>query len=391
MREKLQRVFNHKTLAGIASGAIIVLTYLLLQNFSAVAALFSRFFQILSPFTLGIIIAYLMNLLLRPIERYVLSFISLPKLRRLLSVLLTLIVFIALFVSLIYAIVPQLVQSISQLISATQKYLAATESVIGDLAIRLSIPVETLENLFGNWSEIVNSLIEWGKNALPDVLNFSLRFGSSLVNILIALFVSLYILIGKESLIRSFKMLLQAMFSQKQFNSLLAVAAKSDRVFTKYIVGTFLDSAAVGIICFIAMVALKIPYPLLISVFIGITNIIPNFGPFIGAVPSTLIILMEDPIKALYFVIFIFILQTIEGNFIAPNIIGDVTGLSALWVLVAIVVGGAFWGVAGMVFGVPVFAVGYNLLSEYIALRLYKKGYDTDGNKIEKKKQQQKN
>ena len=162
----------------------------------------------------------------------------------------------------------------------------------------------------------------------------------------------------------------------------LTVCRNANRVFNGFIYGKLIDSAIIGVLCFILMSLFKMPFALLISVVVGVTNVIPFFGPFIGAIPSVMILLMVDPIVAIEFGVLILILQQFDGNILGPKILGDSTGLSAIWVLVAIIVGGGLFGFVGMVIGVPTFAVLYSLTSDLLARRLKAKGIDKDGNPL---------
>ena len=164
--------------------------------------------------------------------------------------------------------------------------------------------------------------------------------------------------------------------------SVLEVCYHANRVFGGFIIGKIIDSSIIGVLCFVCMTLLRLPFAVLISVIVGVTNIIPFFGPFIGAVPSILILLIVDPIAALKFAVFVLLLQQFDGNILGPKILGDSTGLSALWVLVAIIVSGGLFGFAGMVVGVPVFAVLYALASSFFARRLREKGIDEEGNPL---------
>lgn len=164
--------------------------------------------------------------------------------------------------------------------------------------------------------------------------------------------------------------------------SVLEVCSRANRVFGGFIIGKIIDSSIIGVLCFVCMTLLRLPFAVLISVIVGVTNIIPFFGPFIGAVPSILILLIVDPIAALKFAVLVLLLQQFDGNILGPKILGDSSGLSALWVLVAIIVSGGLFGFAGMVVGVPVFAVLYALASSFFARRLREKGIDEEGNPL---------
>lgn len=199
-----------------------------------------------------------------------------------------------------------------------------------------------------------------------------------LKNILIGLIVMVYLLNIKETFATQGKKVMYGIFPVRTANRVIEKVRYTHQVFGGFIIGKLLDSLIIGIICFICTNFMKMPYALLISVIIGVTNIIPFFGPFIGAVPTTILILLVNPMKALYFVIFVFLLQQFDGNILGPKILGDSTGISSFWVLFSILLFGGVFGFVGMIIGVPTFAVIYNLFSEWISYRLSRKELSTD-------------
>lgn len=385
MKNRLRPYMTRRILSYIAAGVIIIVFYLLLTNWSGVWGVVSRFLSIIAPFTTGVMLAYLLNLLMRPIEKFVFGWIkNRKKLRRLLAVFLTIILFIAIVGALLYLLLPQLIESITVLVTSLQHYLEQTDSVIDDIVGFTGIPKELLESVFGTWAEILDGVITWATDvAAPALLGFSIRFGSGLVNFVIALFTSIYILIDKERLTRQAKLVVRAFSSEERYNRVIYVARRSNSIFSRYFGGMIVDSMIVGLVCFVGMTIFGFPYAAMISALVGVTNLIPTFGPFIGAIPSALIILMSGkPIMALWFLVFIIVLQQLDANLLMPHIVGDVTGLSALWVLFGLWVSGALFGFTGLVFGVPVFAALYFFAGERVKKVLLQKGYDTDGNEI---------
>ena len=192
-------------------------------------------------------------------------------------------------------------------------------------------------------------------------------------DLLVGIIVSIYFLATKERCAAHSRKLVCGLFSRENARWVFRGAHKVDRIFSGFVRGKLLDSLIIGIICFVGCSILKFPYTPLVSVFVGITNVIPFFGPFLGAIPSTILILLASPRKALYFVLFVLALQQLDGNFIGPKILGDKTGLPSLWVIIAILVGGSFFGLAGMFFGVPVCACLYSAVTFFLDVRLRKK------------------
>jgi len=191
------------------------------------------------------------------------------------------------------------------------------------------------------------------------ITNSVLSVGKFIVNIIIGMFVSVYVLISKETFKAQAKKLVCGIFIPKYSNIILEISRKSADIFYGFIIGKIIDSIIIGIICYIGCLIMSMPYPLLVSVIVGVTNIVPVFGPYIGAVPTVIIIFLTEPMQGIYFLIFILILQQIDGNLIGPKILGDSTGISSFWVVFAVVVGAGFFGVGGMIIAVPIVAIVY--------------------------------
>ena len=245
---------------------------------------------------------------------------------------------------------------------------------------------------------IVTSLINQYSNELEDYLNSKLvpqlnviltRFSSSIFssmlgllvtawNLLIGLIISVYLLVSKESFAGQSKKIIYAIWEEETANKLISNIRFVNATFGGFINGKLVDSLIIGLICFIGMTLLQLPYPLLISVIVGITNIIPFFGPYLGAIPSIVLILMVNPKQALYFAIFVLILQQFDGNFLGPKILGNKTGLSSFWVIFSITLFGGYWGILGMAIGVPVFAVIYAGIKALVNQQLVKRGFSTN-------------
>ena len=206
---------------------------------------------------------------------------------------------------------------------------------------------------------------------------------NGVVTTLTAIIASIYMLSGKPQLLRRIKKLIYAIFPAKGVDRILSVSGKANQIFVRFINGKLLDSAIIGVLCFAVTSIFRIPYAILISVIVGVTNVIPFFGPIIGAVPCIMILIMVDPWAALRFGVLVVSLQQFDGNILGPKILGDSTGLSALWVLVSIIVGGGLFGFPGMLLGVPTFAVIYSLVREWTDARLSLIGIDEEGRPLD--------
>ena len=228
-----------------------------------------------------------------------------------------------------------------------------------------------------------NDMLTWATNTLVPKAQQIVEYLSGgvmsilawIMDLVVGIIVSVYLLATKERTVAHARKIICGLLSPRKTLWFFRGVRRIDEVFSGFVRGKLLDSLIIGIICFICCQLLRFPYTPLISVIVGVTNVIPFFGPFLGAVPSTFLILLVSPIQALYFVIFVLILQQVDGNIIGPAILGDKTGLSSMWVITAILVGGSFFGVAGMFFGVPVFACVYSLVNFVVRQRLKKRGY----------------
>lgn len=372
--------------------------YYLLFHMNNVRAGFRTFTKTCMPIIDGLVLAYLMTPLVKHMERD--FFIPLckrlnlntesaktKKRMRLLSALITVIFVFVLLYLLCASIIPQLIVSIQNIALQLPVYATNLQDWIQKL-------FENNDDLAG----IVTSLINQYSNELEDYLNSKLvpqlnviltRFSSSIFssmlgllvtawNLLIGLIISVYLLVSKESFAGQSKKIIYAIWEEETANKLISNIRFVNATFGGFINGKLVDSLIIGLICFIGMTLLQLPYPLLISVIVGITNIIPFFGPYLGAIPSIVLILMVNPKQALYFAIFVLILQQFDGNFLGPKILGNKTGLSSFWVIFSITLFGGYWGILGMAIGVPVFAVIYAGIKALVNQQLVKRGFSTN-------------
>lgn len=280
-------------------------------------------------------------------------------------------------------VIPQLILSIQNIITQFPTYInnlvILTERLLAD-----NPEVESyIEGLLATYSKDLDSFLE--KNALP-TLNTLIRSASmslisalkSLYNLIIGLIISLYVLSGKEKFASQAKKICYALFERHTANQIIRAFRFTNKAFIGFLGGKIVDSAIIGLLCFSGTSVMNMPYPVLISVIVGVTNIIPFFGPYIGAIPSALLILMTDPKKCIAFIIFILALQQLDGNVIGPKILGESTGLSGFWVIFSITLFGGLWGIAGMIVGVPLFAVLYAGVNYMINKFLKKKVLSID-------------
>ena len=350
------------------SGIIIVLFFFILNNLGIVTVKIKEIFGILMPFIWGIILAFLLSSIANKIELFLLKTKLKNKSRRLLAVFSALFVMFLAITLFLLVLVPQIIMSASRLASSMSGYIISASNWINDLAIEYGITKEVVDYFLlysKDMEKIINIILGWFQTNITSIMHLTFATISGVGSFVIGIIIAVYMLIDKEHLFRQFNKLGRAFLKDDAVYFIKDVIFLSIEKFNNFIIGKLIDSVIIGIICFIAMNVMKLDYSILISFVIGVTNIIPVFGPFIGAVPCAFILLIVDPIQALWFVIMIIILQQIDGNIIGPSILGDSMGLSSMWIMFAIIVGGGFFGVVGMFLGVPTFSVIYHLLREY--------------------------
>ena len=359
----------------IAWSLVALVVVLLLSSFNKFLDPIRKFNAIMAPVYIGLVIAYICNPILRFFERKV--FYKLKRtMNRAFSMLMTYIFVFALIAGVVWLIVPQLSASINDFQVNGTAYIDRVLRTVNDFIYSLPFQFSTDGDLI-SLEKILNWAINLVKNLDLVTLIITPTF-TFLKNLLVAIFISIYVLLAKDRLIAGCRRIGAAFFSEK--NDLMAghYIKEANEKFGGFLVGKMVDSLIVGITCAIFFTIFKIPYPILIAVIIGVTDFIPFFGPFIGAIPSAIIIFIADPPKALLFVILILVVQQIDGNLLAPLILGEHTGLSSLGVLIAITVMGGFFGFIGMLIGVPVFALILTILDDIIKHRLQAKGRPAD-------------
>ena len=364
-----------------------IVVFFVVYRFQGIGDLMHRLGEILAPFIYGGIVAYLLRPMCNFFEQSLET--TLPRKAKKaaapLAVALSLLTGIFLVYMLIIMIAPQLYESIRSLwLSIPAKingFLQWATEKFGDEEI-----IARILTLFDTNSEAIYEQLEtWGKNLISPYLSGISSIVSGvgtglfkifkfLYNLLIGLIVACYLLASRKRFARQSVMVVRSLLKPRWADLFLNEVAFVDRMFGGFIDGKLLDSAIIGVLCYIGCTLFRFPNALLVSTFVGITNVIPFFGPFIGAIPSTLLIMIENPIKGLWFIVFVLALQQLDGNVIGPKILGDRTGLSSFWVLFAIVLCGGLWGVAGMVICVPMFAVLYDIAKKLVRRGLSSKG-----------------
>ena len=359
-------------------GACIAL-YLTLNNLGYFLGKIGVFIGIVSPFAGGIVIAYVLDPMVKFFHT---KLFKEKKKTRGFAILLAYLVAILLLVLLAWLVIPQIVDSIAMLFTNFPSYIQSVQDMLGMAQERFGVDLSSATKVLDDSEAMVKEIYSMASAAMPQIVASIGSVASNFVAIFTSIAASIYMLADKEHLLHQLRTLAHAFLPEKAAENTLRICHYANVNFTGFFVGKIIDSAIIGVITFVAMAILRLDFALLISVFIGITNIIPVFGPFIGAIPSIFILLLVDPIQAVIFGVLILVIQQVDGNFIGPKILGSSIGISALWILFSIVVGGDLFGLVGMVVGVPLFATFYGLARDFVHYMLDKRGLDSEGNHV---------
>ena len=362
-------------LAGFGAISLSILFFFLIYRFQGFGDAISKLTGILMPFIYGAVIAYLLKPVCNCVENFLRRLLpeKMGTAANMLAVTISLLFGILVVYALIMMIVPQLITSVTTLYYTARNNLndfvdwASHQEIIASNQKLLDFIETSYDNLQDMLDNIVRTkLVPSMQSLLSGAALGVMSFVTFLKNIVIGVIVSVYLLASRKKFGQQCKMILYSLIKPRWADIILEEILYADKMFGGFINGKILDSAIIGVLCYIACLIFKFPSALLVSVIIGVTNVIPFFGPFIGAIPATLLILIQNPIKALWFVLFVLVLQQVDGNIIGPKILGNTTGLSSFWVLFAILLFGGLWGFVGMIIGVPLFAVIYDVLKKFV-------------------------
>lgn len=387
---KLRQQFNKGMTAFIVIVTCMLFFFALLRV-DEISEVVRLIVHILKPVIYGLGIAYLLNPIVKFIERYLEPMLKkqFPKLKKTdrisrgIGIFCAVLIMLAIITALFNMLIPELYRSIRDMVLTVPSQinealihitaLTSGNSAIGQIVTQA---LKEATDFLQNWmrTDLLNQVNIVMSNLTEGVINVV----TELLNAIIGIIVSVYVLFSKEKFFMQSKKIIYAMFKPGQANMILHLTTKSNSIFGGFIIGKIIDSAIIGVLCFMGLSVLHMPYTLLVSVVVGVTNVIPFFGPYIGAIPSAILIMLSDPRMGIYFIIFIIILQQLDGNVIGPKILGDSTGLSAFWVLFSILLGGGLFGVVGMILGVPTFAVLYYVVNMIVNHQLEKRHLPTE-------------
>ena len=379
----------------IVAAVLIIIFYFCVQRYQGLLAGLSTLSMIFQPIIIGLVMAFLMNPIMKFLEEKLLPLFlkktknerrTKQRIRALTSVIALLLLLSIVF--LFFAVVaPIFVETLNDLVRNVNEKVYNVLDWANDITkgrfekqILGAKDDEKITYAINTAVSFIRSYFDLGEQ--EQVVNMVTRLGISIgrtvFNFFIGIVVSVYTLMSKEKFKAQIKKLLYGIFDPNWANVFVRIGRKTDDVFYGFIIGKIIDSIIIGVICYISMLIMQMPYAVLCSVIIGITNIIPVFGPYIGAVPTVIIIFVNNPMQGIYFLLFVLILQQIDGNIIGPKILGENTGLSSFWVVLAIVVGGGLFGVPGMIIGVPMMSVVYYICGEVATYLLQRRNLPTE-------------
>ncbi len=368
-----------------------ILFFFIIYRYNGFTDFWKKLTQILQPVIIGLVVAYLLNPLMRWVDRKMLGILikrmkneeKAKNLARGLAITASLLFMVGIVVLLLAAIVPSILQSIQGVVTTLPSEVksliawindfAKGDSQVADIAERV---ITEASNFFENWMK--NTFIPQAEVYIASVTSGVILTVKFFINIVVGLIISVYVMANQEKFAGQAKKIIFAIFKPVRANVIVKTIRKSNEIFGGFISGKILDSAIIGVLAYIVLAIMKMPDTVLVAVIIGVTNIIPFFGPFIGAIPSFIIIVLQNPMQGLYFLIFVIILQQIDGNIIGPKILGNSTGLSSFWVVFAILVFGGLWGFPGMLLGVPIMAVIYYIIQNIVEYILKRRGIPAD-------------
>ena len=365
--------------------ASAIILWACVNNLSYLKGLLSAIVKVIKPFIYAFVIAYIFNY---PYKRLLKLFDKIKTKKPIkkgfkvtVAIIISYTVLLSVLGSFIYLVIPVIVNAVMGLLeSAPQlvdKFSVGAEKWIVSYLLKFDIPTHTITEILDGVVKELSSGLDlqgWVKTVATFIVSMSVE----LKNFALGLIISIYLLVDKNRFIMTGKKLVYSALGQKKGDKTLEILRFTDNTFGGYIIAKVIDSLIIGFICYIAMVLLRLEYAVLISVIVGLTNIIPFFGPFIGAIPSILLLLSVNPWQALIFTILILVIQQFDGNVLGPRLLGDSTGIRAVYVVFAVIVGGGLFGIIGMFIGVPLFAVIYTLLAENINEKIKQKNIKID-------------
>ncbi len=374
MKMKFSQATKENAIAFTIAGTILLGLFFSIQHIHVLKDFISKVIEVMMPFIIGFSVAFLLHPAMILIERKLLKNSKLKQTtKRKISAGLALIFAILVVSGFLFLIFPSITDSVVKLSTQIGDYAMNAEVMIQDVIKTYPQTSDFLTWLFDVGEGTLIELVNYLKNTIPTILDYSIKVVGLVFDFVMGLIIALYILCDRERFYIQIKKVAYTLFSEPVVKQMRDLAKLSSRMFNSFIVGKIVDSLIIGIICYVGMSLIGFDFALLISFIVGCTNVIPVFGPFIGAVPGFVILLIVNPLDSLWFLVFIFALQQFDGNILGPLILGDSMGIPTLYVMFAILVGGGFFGVPGMFLGVPIFSIIYVVVKASVEKKLEKK------------------
>ena len=387
MKSLIPQDMRAKTISNIIVVCTGILLAVTLIHLGQVMEVLKRVFHTIMPFLVGFCISFLLLPIVNRVEKLIDRLVSRrkphPRLSRVLAAIIAYIILIALLSGFFAILVPQLITSVKSILQYVTNFVSVNRETINQLLVKFEFLSIEGEQLVIAWENVVSQAMNYTSLLLDNLMAISSRIYTLVFQVFVGMIAAFYLLMEKEKFCAQAKKLCYSLFKPKTCEVLIYWTRRANRIFAGFITGKIMDSLIIGMLCYICMMLFRIEYPLLISVIVGFTNIVPFFGPLIGAIPCVLILLLINPLSALWFVVFILILQQIDGNVIGPFIMGDYVGLSPFFIMLAIMVGGGLFGFPGMLLGVPVFALVYAMVKATTEARLRAQGLPTQSSDYE--------
>ena len=382
--------FTKEQTSGEVKSHILVVTFglllaALLFYIKNVWGVFAKIMGLATPFFIGFGIAFMMGPVQRSLDRFFKRTLfkkgTRMRLMHAITALLSLLLLAAIVIAFLAFMMPQLIASVRSILDLASRFARGNAQTINDLLVKYDFLNISGDEFVLAWDNIVSSLLNNLNNVgviVENLVSISGGIVTALYHVLVSLITAFYIMMDKDLLAARIKKIGYATMKRSTIETLIYWTRRANRIFTGFISGKIVDSLIIGAICYVCMLIFRMEFPMLISSIVCVTNIIPFFGPFIGWAPSALILLIVNPMSALWFSIFILVLQQLDGNVIGPHILGDYVGVSALSIMIAIVIGSGLFGFVGMLLSVPVYALIYAILKTVFAENLKKKSLPTE-------------
>ena len=391
----MKKLFENKYTQVVVSICIVILFYFFVLHIGDVLGVFSGLLKIMSPLIIGLVFAYIMHPIVDMFENKLFKGVKNKTTRRNLAITITMTIIIGIIATLISIIIPELLNSIKSIIVHLPSYLNDLEGLIRDWIADSAIEEQVMNNYDAILGTITNGINDIALPAVNSAINNLgagiLALFKGILNWLIGFVFAVYILANTKNFGAGAKKVLYSIFDVNKVNDFIVELKHINKIFVNFMIGKVTDSSIILLTTFLFLLICGFPYPLLIAVIIGLTDLIPYFGPYIGTVPSAILICFVSPVKAIIFVLFIIVLQQIDANLITPRIQSNATGLPSFWVLFAITLFGGLFGIVGLLIGVPCFTIIYEIIRDLVDRRLanknmpIEKSYYENHSSIEKK------